>query len=72
MSRVFPPSNTLNEAMNDVQAKISQMDIIAESINNKIKATQNDNRKKILLKYYKYVTYLINILKAKKLKMKKL
>lgn len=75
------PSEKLEGAMEQVKDKIEAMNGLIDDLaanldpaSNKkeVSNTQNGTRNKILLKYYKYVTYLRNILVAKQTKDKKI
>lgn len=65
MSEVVTPPETLNEAMNDVKAKITKMDEIITNLGDKINKSNNKTEKKILEKYKNYVEYLKEILETK-------
>ena len=73
------PPKTLDQAMNDVENKIKEMTKLIDNLaakldkeGDKVSNTQQGARNQILLKYYKYVTYLRNILNAKQTKDKKI
>ena len=73
------PPKTLDQAMNVVENKIIEMTKLIDNLEakldkegDKVSNTQQGARNQILLKYYKYVTYLRNILNAKQTKDKKI